>query len=93
MMKLLQYLAAMVAVTAIVAAGAHAQSDSSRFEITSRHTAVQIFPSANAITCLDTIVVHRLQPKAHRLTLSLITFFEVDAAFINGKEASFKRGK
>ena len=62
----------------------------SNFEITAHRVRLQLFPSINGISCIDTMTI-RQTAKHGRIALKFVPVYDVEMVTINGEKKDFKK--
>ena len=67
-------------------------TEDSGFEIIEHRLKLQLFPSINGISCVDTLTIRRTARHAETLGLKFVPVYDIEYMLVNGKKAGFKKG-
>lgn len=67
------------------------RADSVGFEIVAHRLKMEIFPSENFISCVDTLTIHKTKKNIEHITLDFYPGFQVEQFFVDGDETDFKQ--
>ena len=71
-------------------APAHSQPDSG-YEIIAHRASIQLAPSSNSISCIDTVSIRLAAKRPEQIALNFFPWYEIKTVTLNGNEIRYKR--